>query len=247
MKKIIFIYFLLFSFSLDAQKIDLLILDGVRYKGKLINYSKFDIRDKDSGQLSFVINKFNDTLKIDVDRNIKLKINKFSEYYNFTKKTWNNIELSGRGIFISKGLVNKKLYNFGIGSGIYTIDRINFIPIYLKNFYDFYPINRKSTFKLFAENNIGFSISKDLGIEDYIEIEGGFYWNPSLGIKKSVGKTHISLKLGYLLQNYFSEHNNWWGFWGPIDMLLPGQNLSDDIIRRDGSFNRMTLSFSVFF
>ena len=79
-------------------------------------------------------------------------------------------------------------------SGIFMIDRINFIPIYLKNFYDIYPLNRQSTFRLFAENKIGFSLGKDFGSEDYISTNGGFFWSPSIGIKKSSGKKHISLK-----------------------------------------------------
>ena len=136
--------------------------------------------------------------------------------------------------------------NLGLGSGIFMIDRINFVPIYLKNFYDIYPLNRQSTFRLFAENKIGFSLGKDFGSEDYISTNGGFFWSPSIGIKKSSGKKHISLKVGYLLQGYSSEHNNWSWWWGPID-IFPGQNITNDTIRRDGYFNRMTISLSVLF
>ena len=46
------------------------------------------------------------------------------------------------GAFISKGLFNNKHLNLGLGSGIFMIDRINFVPIYFKNFYDIYPLNR---------------------------------------------------------------------------------------------------------
>ena len=60
--------------------------------------------------------------------------------------------------------------------------------IYLKNFYDIYPLNRQSTFRLFAENKIGFSFGEDFGTEDYISTNGGFFWSPSIGIKKSSGK-----------------------------------------------------------
>ena len=67
-----------------------------------------------------------------------------------------------------------------------------------------------------------------------------------IGIKKSSGKKHISLKVGYLLQGYSSEHNNWSWWWGPID-IFPGQNITNDTIRRDGYFNRMTISLSVLF
>ena len=93
MRLLIFFTFLILSFSLNAQKNDLLILDGVKYKGKLINYSKSDIRNSESGKISFFIYRLNDTLNISSDRNIKLKINRYSEFYEFTKKSWNNIEL----------------------------------------------------------------------------------------------------------------------------------------------------------
>ena len=144
MRLLIFFTFLILSFSLHAQKNDLLILDGVKYKGKLLNYSKSDIRNSESGKISFFIYRLNDTLNISSDRNIKLKINRYSEFYEFTKKSWNNIELgintgnfsANTGAFISKGLFNNKHLNLGLGSGIFMIDRINFVPIYLKNFYD---------------------------------------------------------------------------------------------------------------
>ena len=64
--------------------------------------------------------------------------------------------------------------------------------------------------------------------------------------KKIFRKKHISLKVGYLLQGYSSEHNNWSWWWGPID-IFPGQNITNDTIRRDGYFNRMTISLSVLF
>ena len=85
MRLLIFFTFLILSFHLNAQKNDLLILDGVKYKGKLINYSKSDIRNSESGKISFFIYRLNDTLNISSDRNIKLKINRYSEFYEFRK------------------------------------------------------------------------------------------------------------------------------------------------------------------
>ena len=248
MRIFLFFILLLISNSLEAQKNDLLILDGVKYKGKLLNYSKSDIRKPNSGKLSFFVYRYNDTLTVTADQNIKLKINRYNEFYEFTKKSWNNIELglANTGLSISKGFFNKKYFNIGFGIGISTIDRINFVPIYIKNFYDFYPLNRQSTYKLFADNKLGFSFGEDFGTEDYISTNGGFFWSPSIGIKKSSGKKHISLKFGYLLQGYSSEHNNSW--WDQVmDIFIPGQNISDDIIIRDGYFKRMTISLSVLF
>ena len=93
MRIFLFFILLLISNSLEAQKNDLLILDGVKYKGKLLNYSKSDIRSSESGKISFFIYRLDDTLNISSDRNIKLKINRYIEFYEFTKKSWNNIEL----------------------------------------------------------------------------------------------------------------------------------------------------------
>ena len=116
--RIFIIFLLLLSNSLEAQKNDLLILDGVKYKGKLLNYSKSDIRSPDSGKISFFIYRLDDTLNISSDRNLKLKINRYSEFYEFTKRSWNNIEYgintgnfsTNTGAFISKGFFNISVF-----------------------------------------------------------------------------------------------------------------------------------------
>ena len=56
--RIFIICFLLLSNLLEAQKNDLLILDGVKYKGKLLNYTKSDIRSSEAGKISFFIYRF---------------------------------------------------------------------------------------------------------------------------------------------------------------------------------------------
>lgn len=257
--KVFFLLFIIFSpLFLNGQSKDLIVVDGIRYKGKLINYSKFDIRDSDSGEVFFYVDKIGDTLKISSNRNLKIKINRFNEFYKFDKETWNKVEYSinfdnnslpNSGIFFSKGFVNDNLFNLGIGSGIFTIDRINFIPIFFSNHLDFYPNNRNSIFKLFIENKIGYSLGYDLGFEDYISASGGSFFNPSFGIKKSTRNKHISLKIGYLVQKYKSEHNNfWWGWWGAPDIFIPGSfNISDDIISRNGFFKQINISVSLTF
>ena len=83
--RIFIIFLLLLSNSLEAQKNDILILDGVKYKGKLLNYSKSDIRSSESGKISFFIYRFNDTLNISSDRNIKLKINSYLNSMNLLR------------------------------------------------------------------------------------------------------------------------------------------------------------------
>ena len=59
--------------------------------------------------------RLNDTLNISSNRNIKLKINRYTEFYEFSKKSWNNIELgintgnfsTNTASFISKGFLIK--------------------------------------------------------------------------------------------------------------------------------------------
>ena len=169
------------------------------------------------------------------------------------KKSWNQFELGLNfgdymaygNVYLAKGINNKKVLNSGIGTGILTIDRINFIPIFINSSYDIFPSNslEVSRYKFFTYNNIGYSFAEDFR-NDYISVEGGLYWSIGLGIKKSLRRTNISLKGGYLLQKYKSEHNLWW--W---DMIFfdPNQNVSGNITRREGYYNRFILSFSVTF
>ena len=109
---------------------------------------------------------------------------------------------ASRELFLSKGIVNDKYFNPGFGLGIFTIDLINFFPIYITNSYDILPINdylkKKSSFRLFAFNSIGYSIGTDLGFNDYLDTSGGFYFNPGIGIKKStrnIGRINQSVNL----------------------------------------------------
>ena len=251
--KNIFFVFLFISPSLFPQSKDLIVVDGIRYKGKLINYSNLDIKDPNSGYLTFYFPKINDTLRFDSKRNIKLKINKIQEFYYFEKQSWNNFEgglvfspYGAQGsLFLSKGLVNENLLNLGIGTGISNIDDINFFPVFLVNSYDIFPINDLANYRIYFFNKIGYSIGKDLGFNDYISTEGGFFLNPSIGIKKSLKKKYISFNIGYMIQKYKSEHNFWnWGWWGPIDFP---DDQSNNIIRRDGNFKVLTFSFSIYF
>jgi hypothetical protein len=255
MKKSLFILFFL-PFSLISQNKDIIIIEGKKYKGTLLDYSINDIKNKNSGHLIFFIDRIEDTVKIYTDSNFRLKLKKSYNFYEFDKKSWNNIEFGlnfdqfstphGQ-LLISKGLVNNKFFNPGLGLGIFTIDLINFLPIYLTNSYDILPINKsqrkESIFRLFAFNNIGYSIGKDLGFEDYISASGGFNLNLGFGIKKSTRNKHLSLKFGYLFQKYKSEHNFWiWdGF--QVDNI----DSSDNIIKRGGSFRRLSINFSITF
>jgi len=258
MKKSFFILFFL-PFSLISQNKDIIVIEGKKYKGTLLDYSIIDIKNKNSGHLTFFIDRIGDTVKINTDSNYRLKLKKSYNFYEFDKKSWNNIEFGlnfdrfavphGQ-LFLSKGLVNNKFFNPGFGLGIFTIDLINFLPIYLTNSYDILPINKsqrkESIFRLFAFNNIGYSIGTDIGFEDYISVSGGFNLNLGIGIKKSTRNKHLSLKFGYLLQRYKSEHNFWW--WDQIFIDGPfGSNFDDNIIRKNGSFRRMTITLGITF
>ena len=62
MKKYLFILFLL-PISLMSQNKDIIIIEGKKYKGKLLEYSNIDIRDSESGHLTFFIDRFQDSVK----------------------------------------------------------------------------------------------------------------------------------------------------------------------------------------
>jgi len=81
--------------------------------------------------------------------------------------------------------------------------------------------------------------------DDYITTDGGFFINPGIGIKRSFRKKHFSFNIGYMIQNYKSEHNFWRWDWWPIIGLPDDQ--SNNIIRREGNFKVLTFSFSIYF
>ena len=246
-----------------SQKKDILKYKNNTFKGTLIEYSIKDVRDKNSGYLTFYVNSINDTIKIKSDSNFSLKLNKEKSYlfHEFDKKSWNTVEfglsfdhfdLPYAQLFFSKGLVSEKIYNPGIGTGIYSIDNINFLPIYLTNSYDILPLknpNREnSLFRLFAFQNIGYSLAYDFGNTDYNYVDGGLLFNLGLGIKKSTNNKHLALKFAYQLQKYKSEHNFWfWNFSSDLGIIFQDQDISENIIRRDGSFRRFSVTFSVTF
>ena len=62
-------------------------------------------------------------------------------------------------MFFSKGIVNDKYLDPGLGLGIFTVDLINFFPIYLTASYDILPTNKNdkevSMFRVFSFTNIG--------------------------------------------------------------------------------------------
>tara|TARA_Y100000590_G_scaffold457656_1_gene610745 strand:+ start:510 stop:1292 length:783 start_codon:yes stop_codon:yes gene_type:complete len=257
MKKYLFILFFL-PISLMSQNKDIIIIEGKKYKGKLLQYSNKDTVDPESEYLTFFIDRIRDTIKITNDLKYKMKIKSFI-FYEFDKKSWNNIEfglnfdqvgVAHGELFLSKGIVNDKYFNPGFGLGIFTIDLINFFPIYITNSYDILPINdylkKKSSFRLFAFNSIGYSIGTDLGFNDYLDTSGGFYFNPGIGIKKSTRNKHLSLKFGFLFQKYKSEHNFFW--WDEDIMFINNPstfNSENNIIRRDGSFRRLSITLAI--
>ena len=262
---LLFIPYLVSSQSNDVLKIrgkkpiELLNNDGLffpgRYEGKLLEYSKDDISNNIQGGILFYIKRSEDTVRISSNQNYKLKLNYNSSLFfkELNKKSWNRLEMGlnfGDGmafshIYLAKGIYNKKVLNSGIGTGILTIDRINFIPIFINSSYDIFPSNSLeiSRYKFFTYNSIGYSFAEDFR-NDYISVGGGLYWNIGLGIKKSLRRTNISVKGGYLLQKYKSEYNRWW--WDMIFFDL-NQNVSDNITRREGNYKRFILSFSVTF
>tara|TARA_Y100000768_G_scaffold104464_1_gene76526 strand:- start:593 stop:1381 length:789 start_codon:yes stop_codon:yes gene_type:complete len=262
MRKLISILILLPFIGL-SQKKDILKYKNNTFKGTLIEYSVKDVRNNNSGYLTFYVNSINDTIRIKSDSNFSLEINKEKSYsfYEFDKKSWNTVEFGlsfdyfdvpYAQLFISKGLISDKFYNPGIGTGIFSIDYINFLPIYLTNSYDILPLknpNRKnSLFRLFAFQNIGYSFAYDFGTTDYNYVDGGLLFNLGLGVKKSTKNKHLALKFAYQLQKYKSEHNFWfWDFSGDLGMIFQDQDITDNIIRRDGSFRRFSVTFSVTF
>ena len=180
MKRYFFILFFL-PFSMISQNRDYVIFEGKKYKGKLLQYSNIDLSFENSGYLLFFDKKKQDTIKVSSDLIYKLKIRKSNQFFEFDKKSWNNIEMGFNfdswavphgELFFSKGIVNDKYLDPGLGLGIFTVDLINFFPVYLTASYDILPTNKNdkevSMFRVFSFTNIGYSIGTDLGNDDYI-------------------------------------------------------------------------------
>ena len=219
---LLFIPFLALSQSNDVLKIrgtkpiELLNSDELfypgRYKGKLLEYFTDDLNNNIQGGILFYLKRSNDTIRISSNQNYKLKLNYNSSLFfrELNKKSWNRLEMGlnfGNGmafshLYLAKGIYNKRVLNSGIGTGILTIDRINFIPIFINSSYDIFPSNslKVSRYKFFTYNNIGYSFAEDFR-NDYISVEGGLYWSIGLGIKKSLRRTNISLKEAIFYKN----------------------------------------------
>ena len=116
MKRYFFILFFL-PFSMISQNRDYVIFEGKKYKGKLLQYSNIDLSFENSGYLLFFDKKKQDTIKVSSDLIYKLKIRKSNQFFEFDKKSWNNIEMGFNfdswavphgELFFSKGIVNDK-------------------------------------------------------------------------------------------------------------------------------------------
>ena len=255
------IYYLLFialSFSAFSQKNDILIIDGKKHKGQILEYFNKDFSYGDSGYILFDNGISQDTIIISSEDNYKIKFRRFNSFFEFKKKSWNELEfgfdfhsgLSSKLLF-AKGIVNDKILNPGFGIGIFKIDQINFSPFYLSLNRDIFPIHiekkKNSKFRTFIYQNIGYSIGSDFGDQDYISTKGGIYFNLGIGFKKSTYRNkHISLKIGYLIQKYKSVNNMLWDNTG-FPILNNPSSSNNNIIRRKGSFRGLTITFSLIF
>ena len=85
MKKYLFILFLL-PISLMSQNKDIIIIEGKKYKGKLLEYSNIDIRDSESGHLTFFIDRIQDTVKIKNNSSYKMRLKILLIFMNLRRK-----------------------------------------------------------------------------------------------------------------------------------------------------------------
>lgn len=256
--RIYYFFFIISSFSAFSQKKDILIIDGNKYEGEIIEYFNKDFKYGNSGYILFDNGLGQDTIIISSDDNYKIKLRRFNSFFEFQKKSWNEFEfgfdfqsgLSSKLLF-SKGIFNDKILNPGIGIGIFKIDQINFIPFYFSLNKEIFPINiekkKNSKFRTFIYQNIGYSIGRDFGDQDYISTDGGFYFNLGIGFKKSTYRNnHIALKIGYLIQRYKSVSNMFWDNMG-FPILNDPSSSNNNIIRRNGSFRGLSITFSLIF
>ncbi|MEQ9301851.1 MAG: hypothetical protein RIF33_24945 [Cyclobacteriaceae bacterium] len=171
-------------------------------------------------------------------------------YVQKTEGFWNayefgaNFEGEGGATFFPQGAVQatwgyqwSKMKKLGLGLGIEAMEDFNVVPIYVNLRGDWF--EGKVTPYHFV--NIGYGLVSPRSYandnERFGEVNGGFRFNPGLGIKIHRPKTFITLSAGYLLQNASYQQNWWGGRWDD----------SAGISETSRSFRRMSFRFGIGF
>ena len=92
--RIYYFFFIISSFSAFSQKKDILIIDGNKYEGEIIEYFNKDFKYGNSGYILFDNGLGQDTIIISSDDNYKIKLRRFNSFFEFQKKSWNEFENS---------------------------------------------------------------------------------------------------------------------------------------------------------
>ena len=84
--RIYYFFFIISSFSAFSQKKDILIIDGNKYEGEIIEYFNKDFKYGNSGYILFDNGLGQDTIIISSDDNYKIKLRRFNSFFEFQKK-----------------------------------------------------------------------------------------------------------------------------------------------------------------
>lgn len=249
MKRLFFVVLVgLLSTGLHAQdRVDLLYLKtGEILRGKLESYQRGE-------SIIFILNS-GDTIRsqgetLDLIKGMRTGKKSRLGYLQKTSGFWHhyalgvNFDSEGGGTLYPQGAVQAtwgyqwdKMRKVGLGTGLEALGDFNFVPIYVSIRGEW--LEGKVTPYHFV--NLGFAIAspRSYAFEDqFREVNGGFRFNPGLGVKIHQRKTFITLSAGYLLQNIKYQENFWGGFWDD----------SAGISESTRSFRRVSFRFGIGF
>ncbi len=226
MKRFFFIVLLgLLCAGLNAQdRVDLLYLKtGEILRGKLESYQR--------GESVVFILSSGDTItnqgeSIALVKGIRTGKKNKRGFHQRTTGFWHhyavgaNFENEGGSTLYPQGAVQAtfgyqwdKMKKIGLGTGIEALGDFNVVPVYLSLRGEWF--DGKVTPYHFINIGLGVASPRDYAFDDqYREVNGGFRFNPGLGIKIHQRKTYITLSAGYLLQNVSYQENIWgWSSW----------------------------------
>lgn len=245
---VIVLSFLLTSTVLAQDRVDLLYLkSGETLRGTVHSYQR--------GESMIFILSTGDTVRsrdgtMDLIKGIRIGKRNRKGFQQRTAGFWHQYELganfeneSGTALYpqgaiqATVGYQWSKMKKVGLGIGLEAMEDFNMVPVYVSIGGDWFE-GRKVTPYHFVNVGTAFASGRSYVFEDrFREINGGFRFNPGIGIKIHRRRAFYTISAGYLMQNIEYQESFWGGWW--IDRA--------GITQVSRSFRRMSLRFGIGF
>ena len=245
---LITLLFLLASAVLAQDRVDLLYLkSGETLRGRVHSYQRGDF-------MVFILNT-GDTVRsqagtMDLIKGIRIGKRNKKGFQQRTAGLWHQYELGANfeneagttlypqgAIQATVGYQWSKMKKVGLGIGIEAMEDFNMVPVYVSIGGDWFEESKVTPYH-FVNIGAAFASDRSYVFQDrFREINGGFRFNPGIGIKIHRRRTFYTISAGYLMQN-IEYQENFRGGWR-ID--------STGITQVSRSFRRMSLRFGIGF